>query len=92
MSQLMADLKKKFSEAAKMISFDRTSIQKGVYGAYVDHLSDINADDLPEEIQIFYESVKIRLTSVVPAGDIGNQEAFHVARDILFMAEVLSEY
>lgn len=92
MKNPMADLQKKFSDAAKMISFDETAIQKCVYGAYMDHLSDINTDDLPEEIQIFYESVKIRLTSVFPAGDISNQEAFHVARDILFLADALREY
>ena len=92
MGHPMADLKNKFSEAAKMISSDETSIKSCVYSAYVDYLSDINSVDLPEEIQIFYESVKIRLTSVVPAGDISNQEAFHVAKDILFMADVLGEY
>ena len=92
MGQPIAELKIKFSEAVKMISFNTNFIQKFVYCAYVDHLSDINSDDLPEEIQIFYESVKIRLTAVVPAGNIGNHEAFHVAKDILFMADVLSEY
>ncbi len=92
MGQLMTDLQKKFSEAAKMISFDEASIQKCVYGAYINHLSDINTSDLPEEIQIFYESVKIRLTSVFPPGDIDNNEAVHVANDILYMADVISEY
>jgi len=61
----MADLCKKFSEAVKMISFAEKPIQECVYCAFVDHLSDINTADLPEELQIFYESVKIRLTSVV---------------------------
>ena len=92
MVHVMADLQKKFSEAAKMISFGEASIQKCVYGAFVDHLSDINSTDLPEEIQIFYESIKIRLTSVFPPGDIGNNEATHVGRDILYMAKFLSEY
>ena len=50
----MADLYKKFSEAVKMISFAEKSIQECVYCAFVDHLSDINTDDLPWEIQIFY--------------------------------------
>ena len=88
----MADLHKKFSEAAKMISSDVDSIRKCVYCAYIDHLSDINTDDLPEEIKIFYESVKIRLTSVVPPGDIGNEEAVYLAKDILYMADVVREY
>ena len=85
----MADLHQKFSEAAKMISSDEKSLQKCVYCAYIDHLSDIDTADLPEEIQIFYESVKVRLTSVVPPGDIGNEEAIYLAKDILYMAQVL---
>jgi hypothetical protein len=85
----MADLYKKFSEAVKMISFAERSLQECVYCAYIDYLSDINSADLPEEIQIFYESVKIRLTSVVPPGDIGSEEAVYLAKDILYMADVL---
>jgi hypothetical protein len=85
----MADLYKKFSEAVKMISFAERSLQECVYCAYIDYLSDINSADLPEEIQIFYESVKIRLTSVVPPGDIGREEAVYLAKDILYMADVL---
>ena len=85
----MADLYKKFVEAAKMISFAEKPLQECVYCAYVDYLSDINTADLPEEIQIFYDSVKIRLTSVVPPGDIGSEEAVYLAKDILYMADVL---
>jgi hypothetical protein len=85
----MADLYKKFSEAVKMISFAEKPIQECVYCAFVDHLSDINTADLPEELQIFYESVKIRLTSVVPPGAIGSEEAIYLAKDIAYMADVL---
>ena len=86
----MADLRKKFSEAAKMISSDEKSLQKCVYCAFVDHLSDINTADLPEEIQIFYESVKVRLTSAVPPGNIRAEEAAYLAKDIMYMADVIS--
>ena len=92
MRQSMADLRKKFSEAARMVSSDEKSLQECVYCAYIDYLSDINTDDLPEEIQIFYESVKLRLTSVVPAGHIGNKEAGYLAKDILYMADVLRRH
>ena len=85
----MADLCKKFSEAVKMISFAEKPIQECVYCAFVDHLSDINTADLPEELQIFYESVKIRLTSVVPPGAIGSEEAIYLAKDIAYMSDVL---
>ena len=85
----MVDLHKKFSEAVKMISSAEKSLQECVYCAYIDHLSDINTDDLPEELQIFYESVKIRLTSVVPPGAIGSEEAVYLAKDIVYMADVL---
>ena len=62
----MPDLHKKFSKAAKQILSEENDLRQGVYGAYVDHLSDIDPDDLPRGIQMFYESVKTRLTSTIP--------------------------
>jgi hypothetical protein len=85
----MPDLLTKFSKAAKKISSEKNDIRECVYCAYVDHLSDINADDLPEEIQIFYESVKMRLTSTVPPGKISDDEANWIAKDILFIADMI---
>jgi hypothetical protein len=85
----MPDLLNKFEKAAKKISSEKKDIQECVYCAYADHLSDINVDDLPEEIQIFYESVTDRLTSVEPPGDIGKDEAYYLAKDILYMADVI---
>ena len=85
----MTDLLKKFSEAAKELTSEKKSTRKCVYCAYVDHLSDINTDDLPEEIQIFYESVKTRLTSTVLPGKISDDEAGWIAEDILYMADVI---
>jgi len=46
-------------------------------------------DDLPEDIQIIYEAVTDRLTSVEPPGDIGIDEAGYLAKDILHMADVI---
>ena len=85
----MSDLLKKFSEAAEKVSSEKKGIRECVYGAYVDHLSDINTDDLPWEIQIFYESVKTRLTSTVLPGKISDDEAGWIADDILYMADVI---
>jgi hypothetical protein len=86
----MPDLIDKFEKAAKKISSpEKKDIRECVYCAYVDHLSDINADDLPEDIQIFYESVTDRLTSVEPPGNIGNDEVYYLAEDILYMAGVI---
>ena len=87
-----ADLLKKFTKAAKEISSVKKDVQKCVYGAYVDHLSDIDTDDLPEEIQVFYESVKMRLTSTVPPAKISDDEANWIAEDILYMADVVRIY
>jgi len=56
----MTDLMKKFSEAAKAVSSSKTPMWECVKQAYVDHLSDISTDDLPEKIQIFFDSVKLR--------------------------------
>jgi hypothetical protein len=84
----MTDLLKKFSAAAKTLK-SNYPVRVGVYGAYREHLKDINPDDLPDNIQIIYESVKDRLTSVRPKGDIGEDEAGYLAEDILHMAEVV---
>ena len=56
---------------------------------FFNHLRDINPDDLPENIQIIYESVIDRLRSVRPIGDLGEDEAGHLAVDILHMADVI---
>ena len=87
--EAMADLLTKFTEAAKIVSSNKNQLRECVYCAYVDHLSGIDLDDLPEDIQIIYESVEMRLTSKEPAGDIGNDEADYLAKDILYMADVV---
>lgn len=85
----MTDLLEKFSAAAETVKSNNNSVRVCVYGAYREHLKDINPDDLPENIQIIYESVRDRLTSVRPKGDIGEDEASYLAEDILHMADVV---
>ena len=85
----MNDLLKKFSDAAETLKSNDSPVRVCVYGAYRDHLSNIDTYDLPEDIQIIYESVTDRLTSVEPPGDIGIDEAGHLAVDILHMANVV---
>lgn len=85
----MTDLLNEFSEAAKAVSSSKTNMWECVKQAYVDHLSDIRTDSLPEEIQIFYDSVKLRVTSVEPLGHIDNDEANYIAQDITYMADVM---
>jgi len=51
-----------------------------------------DTDDLPEEVQIIYESVTDRLTSLEPPGDISNEEAGYLAKDILYMADVVRSH
>jgi len=77
------------SPPAASTSSEKNDIRECVYCAYVDHLSDINTDDLPSEIRIFYESVKMRLTSTIPPGKISDDEASWIAEDILHMANVI---
>jgi hypothetical protein len=86
----MTDLLNKFSKAAKAVSSSKTLMWECVKQAYADHLSDISRDDLPEEIQIFYDSVKLRVTSVEPPGYIGNDEAIYIANDIMYLADVIN--
>jgi len=85
----MTDLLNKFSEAAKVVSSSKTPMWECIKQAYVDHLSDISTDSLPEEIQIFYDSVKLRITSVEALGHIDNDEAGYIANDIMYMADVI---
>ena len=85
----MSDLQRKFSKATERILSEKNDLRQGVYGAYVDHLSDIDPDDLPRGIQMFYESVKTRLTSTIPPGKMSFDEAGWIAEDILFMADVI---
>lgn len=82
----MTNLLNRFTKAAKVVSSNSSPMRESVYGAYREHLSNIVAEDLPEEIQIIYESVIDRLTSVEPPGDIGTDEANYLAQDILYMA------
>ena len=85
----MLDLFEKFTKAAQEVSSNKKGIQECVHSAFADHLSDINTDDLPWEIRIFYESVKIRLKSTVPPGGINDDEATWIAKDIVYMADVI---
>ena len=85
----MSDLLKRFSEAAKTVSSKNNPMRVNVYGAYYYHLRDINPDDLPENVQIIYESVIDRIRSARPIGDLGEDECSHLAADILYMANVV---
>jgi hypothetical protein len=85
----MTDLINKFSAAAETLKSNKKPVRACVYGAYLEHLKDINPSDLPENIQIIYESVRDRLVSTKPQGDIGEDEAGYLAKDILHMADVV---
>ncbi|NNL78559.1 MAG: hypothetical protein HKO68_19685 [Desulfobacterales bacterium] len=85
----MTDLPDKFAQATKTVSSLKASMRKSVYGAYFNHLRDIKTADLPEEIQPIFDAVTDRLMSVHPPGDIGNDEASYLAKDIFFMADVV---
>ena len=88
----MTDLLKKFSKAAETISSNKNQMKKCVYGVYRDYLSDITPDDLPEEIQPIFDAFINRLTSADPPGDIGIDEAGYLAKDILYMADVVKAH
>lgn len=83
----MTDLIKKFSGAASAISSDSNTMRECVYAAYRDYLRKIKVDDLPQDLRIIFESVTDRLVSLYPPGDIGEDEAAHLADDILYMAD-----
>ena len=86
----MTDLLNKFSEAAKAVSYSKNPMWECVKQAFADHLSGISTDSLPDELQIFFDSVKLRVTSVEPLGHIDNDEASYIAQDILYLADMMS--
>jgi len=86
----MTDLLNKFSEAAKTVSSSKTPRWECVKRACADHLSDISTDNLPEEIQIFYDSVKLRVTSVESSDHIGTDESGYIANDTMYLADVVN--
>ena len=87
----MTDLRKRFSEAARMVSSKKDSIPQCVYGAYSEHLKNIDTDNLPENAKMIYGSIKDRLESKANPSDIGNVEAEFLAQDILCMAHVIDK-
>ena len=83
----MTDLIKKFSGAARTISSDSNPMRECVYAAYRDYLSKLKVDDLLQGIRKIFESVTDRLDSLYTPGGIGEDEAAHLADDILYMAD-----
>ncbi len=80
---------KRFSDAARIITSATKPMRECVYGAYLNHLNGIHTEELPWELQFIYDSVKLRLTAVIPDGNISNDEAGYIAADILYLADVL---
>lgn len=87
----MNDLFKKFSRAAKVVSSNNNPIRQRIYSAFFDYLSDINTDDLPGKIQPIYDALAEKLLSTEPFGDIGEDEARNLAKDILHITDVLRD-
>jgi hypothetical protein len=85
----MSDLLHKFSEAAKILSCGKNSMWESVKKAYADHLNDIPRDTLPEVLQVFYDSITLRVSRAETLGYIGNDEANFIAQDILYIADGL---
>ena len=88
----MPDLLNKFSKAAEKVSSNKNQMKKCVYGVYRDYLSDITPEDLPEEIQPIFDAFINRLTSIDPPGDIGIDEAGYLAKDVVYMADVIKAH
>ena len=86
----MTELLNKFSEAAKAVSSSKHPIWECINRAYSNYLSDIRTDSLPEELQIFFDSVRLRVTTAKAFGYIDNNEAGYIAQDILYMADMIS--
>ena len=86
----MIDLRNKFSEAAKAVSSSKNPMWECVRNAFSDHLRDIRREDLPEQLQIFFDSVRLRVNTGETLGQLHNDEAGYIAKDILYMADVIN--
>ncbi len=85
----MSTVIKRFSDAARIITSNNRPMRECVYDAYLNHLNGIHTEELPWKLQFIYDSVKLRLTAVIPDGNISNDEASHIAADILYLADML---
>ncbi len=87
----MTNLAQRLSDAARIITTKNIPVRDSIYVAFFTHLNDIDPNDMPRKFQFIYDSVKLRLTASIPHGNISNDEANHIAADILFLADVLDK-
>ena len=90
----------KFSGAVTTMATSPKTIQERVGDAYLFNLSQLRAEDLPEEIQYKFKDMAEKLTSIDPVGDKGSvyatiermseDEAIDIANAIIHMADVVT--
>jgi len=89
LSEMMSQIHRRFSRAVEQIHERFNTLSQRVYGAYHDHLTGIDPNELPENLQVIFEAVKERLEAPSARNGIGNDEAGHLARDIKYLAKAL---
>ena len=67
-------------------------MQELVYRPYLEHLSDFDPDELPEEIKPVFEAVSEKLASGEPIKDFGSDEAAYFSEDIRYLLEVIRSF
>ena len=82
-----------FSLAVDSMAGSPESLQQRIANAYIYHLIKLKVEDLPEELMYRFEALDKRLTNrgniQESIKDMGKDEAIDLAREILFMADVI---
>jgi hypothetical protein len=80
-----------FSEAIDSMVFSEKPMHERVLDAYTQHISRIDADSIPENVQYLYHSFQRCMEPKLKNREFGNPEARQIAKVILFIAEEIKK-
>jgi hypothetical protein len=80
-----------FSEAIDSMVFSEKPLPERVLDAYTHHISRIDANRIPENVQYLYHSFQRCMEPKLKNRDFGDPEARQIAKVILFIAEEIKK-
>ena len=80
-----------FSEAIDSMVFSERPMQERVMDAYTQHISRIDANRIPENVQYLYHSFQRCMEPKLKNREFGDPEARQIAKVILFIAEEIKK-
>jgi len=82
---------KNFSEAVDSMVFSEKPMPERVLDAYTQHISRIDSNCIPENVQYLYHSFQRCMEPKLKNREFGDSEARQIAKVILFIAEELKK-